>query len=403
MARVGLSSNRKFLRLARALGSRVLARGTLELLWEPCFEVGDPYCGTADDIEAVCDWQGARGALTKALLEAGAPKGAGFIEPYEGHVRDTTEPHYQVHDFFHHCPEYARARRDRELEQTTPKVCECCGGQYFSRLVHSRYCGDRCRQAAHRGVSVTRDTTRDTTRDITRDVTRDIRDTTRDTPPAATSDTGSDEVPVTHVTQPKNPATASNERPRHALSRTVTICHGTPTPTPTPTPFVRTVNVPYVVGSARSESLTRSEPAAPDTEVPGFDDDNQPNRDDNQPSRGKKSRPAPDTSPVVLTFPVRGEPGPEWHLREAQVARWRALYPGLDIVEEARHALAWIEADLTRRKSAGGMPKCLVAWLNRSINSPKTRGPTTLTGSLKTAGNAAALKEFLRGRGHVVD
>ena len=45
MARPGLNSNRKFLRLARALGSRVLARGVLETIWEPCYEIGDAYRG----------------------------------------------------------------------------------------------------------------------------------------------------------------------------------------------------------------------------------------------------------------------------------------------------------------------------------------------------------------------
>ncbi|HUC40265.1 MAG TPA: hypothetical protein VMR92_05485, partial [Gemmatimonadales bacterium] len=75
MARVGLSSNYKFLRLARALGSRVIARGTLELLWEPCYECGDPYVGTAEDIEALLDWTGGPGLLAKALLEAGGTKG----------------------------------------------------------------------------------------------------------------------------------------------------------------------------------------------------------------------------------------------------------------------------------------------------------------------------------------
>jgi hypothetical protein len=208
MARVGLSSNRKFLRLARALGNKALARGVLEVLWEPCFECGDPYIGTATDIEAVCDWQGKPGALTQALLDAGAPKGAGFIEPYEGTVRDSSEPHYQIHDFFHHCPEYARTRRERETEATEPKVCAFDGKTYYSRKHDSLYCSQRCRQAAYE---------------------QRLRNSAIGQKSALTG-----------------------------IDRSLTSPDSTPTPTPTPTPRVQNARGLY---AGSSEALTRSEPA----------------------------------------------------------------------------------------------------------------------------------------------
>ena len=103
----------------------------------------------------------------------------------------------------------------------------------------------------------------------------------------------------------------------------------------------------------------------------------------------------PDASPVALSFPVVGTGGPVWHLRDLQLAHWRELFPDLDLLAEARRALAWIEADPTRRKTAGGMTKFLVSWFNRTVDSTRTRGPT-IVGSLKTAGNKAALEEFVR-------
>ena len=132
MARIGLSNNRKFRHLTAALGSRLTARGALELLWEPCYETGDPYVGTSDDIEATVGWTGARGALTKALLEAGVPKGAGFIEPYEGSVRDATETHYQIHDFFRHCPPHVSSLHKRAIAKES-RLCKVCGGEFFTR------------------------------------------------------------------------------------------------------------------------------------------------------------------------------------------------------------------------------------------------------------------------------
>lgn len=113
MARPGLTGHRKFRRLARALGSQIAARGVLELLWDSCYESGDDYIGAAEDIEHAVGWSGEVGMLTKALAEAGAPLGVGFIERLEG----TGEPVYRVHDLWHHAPDYVAKRRKREIER----------------------------------------------------------------------------------------------------------------------------------------------------------------------------------------------------------------------------------------------------------------------------------------------
>lgn len=93
--------------------------------------------------------------------------------------------------------------------------------------------------------------------------------------------------------------------------------------------------------------------------------------------KGKEQLPAPrsavadsppDLSPVVLTFPCVGKQA-EWPLTQAQVDAWAALYPGTDVLAEARKALAWVQAN--QRKTAGGMPKFLVGWLGRSNDRGK--------------------------------
>lgn len=115
MARPGLTQHRKFRRLARALGSNIVARGVLELLWDGCYESGDEYIGTSDDIEHAIGWTGAPGMVTTALLEAGAPEGYGFIEPATG--PEVSIPAYRIHDLWHHAPDYVSKRRARELER----------------------------------------------------------------------------------------------------------------------------------------------------------------------------------------------------------------------------------------------------------------------------------------------
>jgi len=70
----------------------------------------------------------------------------------------------------------------------------------------------------------------------------------------------------------------------------------------------------------------------------------------------------------LLSFPVVGKGGPDWHLTKAQVGEWAELYPGLNILAEARKALAWVKSNDGHRKTASGMRKFLVNWFSRSVN-----------------------------------
>jgi hypothetical protein len=106
MARPGLTKHIKFKRLSRDLRSRIVARGVLELLWEPCYENGDDYLGTPDDVELTVQWDGEPGVLFKALLSSG------FIEEIQ-----ERKCHYRVHDLFDHAPDYVQKRMKREAER----------------------------------------------------------------------------------------------------------------------------------------------------------------------------------------------------------------------------------------------------------------------------------------------
>ena len=78
-----------------------------------------------------------------------------------------------------------------------------------------------------------------------------------------------------------------------------------------------------------------------------------------------------DTSPPVLVYPCTG-PVASWTLTQAQVDRWRELYPGVDVDRETRKALAYVEAG--RRKTASGMARFLAGWRGRA-NARGGRGP----------------------------
>lgn len=112
MGRPGLTQHRKFLRLARLVGSAPLALGSLELMWEKCYINGEAYLGDVVDVEAASQWPGEPGVLCRALLDAGGEGNPGFIEEVE-----ERPGHYRCHDLFDHAPRYVAKRMAREMER----------------------------------------------------------------------------------------------------------------------------------------------------------------------------------------------------------------------------------------------------------------------------------------------
>jgi hypothetical protein len=82
----------------------------------------------------------------------------------------------------------------------------------------------------------------------------------------------------------------------------------------------------------------------------------------------RASAPSIRSAPMFLEFPVVGTDGPTWKLLEPQVVEWQTLFPTINVRQESRSALAWIQANLGRRKTAKGMAKFLVSWFTRSLD-----------------------------------
>ena len=108
MARVNLSRHWKFRRLARAVGSPVLARGLLEMLWEAAYEAASEYIGGPADIADAAGWTGEPLELVEILVAAG--------------LLDERSPgEYVVHDLWDHAPKYVQLRWTRAHPETPPE------------------------------------------------------------------------------------------------------------------------------------------------------------------------------------------------------------------------------------------------------------------------------------------
>lgn len=124
MGRPGLMLHRKTKRLAQCLDllcpgqGKMLARGSLELVWEPSYETGNPYVGDAVDVESRAEWRGEPGKLCAALADAGGKGHAGFIDEGGSEWWQEGEPGtYRIHDLYDHAPDYVVKRLKRETER----------------------------------------------------------------------------------------------------------------------------------------------------------------------------------------------------------------------------------------------------------------------------------------------
>jgi hypothetical protein len=108
----------------------------------------------------------------------------------------------------------------------------------------------------------------------------------------------------------------------------------------------------------------------------------------------------PASEQVVLAYPVVGKGGPAWNLGQLAIDRWVSLFPGVDVLAECRSALAWVEANRERRKTAGGMTRFLVAWLGRAQNrGPSGGGSSRHAATPASDAMAAIVATGMRSRG----
>ena len=81
-----------------------------------------------------------------------------------------------------------------------------------------------------------------------------------------------------------------------------------------------------------------------------------------------ESTPLRPDEPALMVFPCVGKDAKSWNLTEPFLAIQRQAFPDLDVMRESRKALAWVVANSSKRKTAGGMPKFLNHWFEHAQN-----------------------------------
>jgi hypothetical protein len=72
-----------------------------------------------------------------------------------------------------------------------------------------------------------------------------------------------------------------------------------------------------------------------------------------------------------MEFPLKG--GGAWIMPEELVRDLARAYPTLDLLQEATRLKGWLKVNSGKRKTARGMPRCVLAWMSQEIHWPQGR------------------------------
>ena len=90
--------------------------------------------------------------------------------------------------------------------------------------------------------------------------------------------------------------------------------------------------------------------------------------------RPRPENPNPENSnPEILTAPLAD--GTRWEISRGQIDLLTKSFPGSDVRGQILHAVAWLEANPKKRKTAKGMPRFLTSWLLRTVSRPAKAPP----------------------------
>ena len=78
----------------------------------------------------------------------------------------------------------------------------------------------------------------------------------------------------------------------------------------------------------------------------------------------RKAAPAVSNGLTMLMLPLND--GTSHHVTDVDVGRYVELYPGIDVHQQLRNMLGWLESKPSRRKTSRGIKAFITSWLSRA-------------------------------------
>lgn len=94
---------------------------------------------------------------------------------------------------------------------------------------------------------------------------------------------------------------------------------------------------------------------------------------------------AASTPPPVISLPLND--GTEYPVSQEQCQKWAGLYPAVDVIQQLRNMVGWLDSNPSRRKTKAGISRFITGWLSReqdrgkqgkSMPGPASRAKTWL-------------------------
>ena len=83
---------------------------------------------------------------------------------------------------------------------------------------------------------------------------------------------------------------------------------------------------------------------------------------------------AADAASVPPAYALPLNDGSSFPVYETDIAHWGELYPAVDIRQEVRNMIGWLESNPTRKKTKRGVGSFITSWLSREQDKGGARG-----------------------------
>lgn len=128
-----------------------------------------------------------------------------------------------------------------------------------------------------------------------------------------------------------------------------------------------------------------------ETKIPDKDKDKDKEEDkekDNDSISSCAESGKPSSAPAVIDLPLND--GSKRGITQEEVDHWKALYPAVDVMQELRKMVGWLEANPSRRKTKRGVGQFVTSWLSKA----QDRGGSSGTGYVQKPTKTVVAQQY---------
>ena len=126
------------------------------------------------------------------------------------------------------------------------------------------------------------------------------------------------------------------------------------------------LNYPVECGNKVESKVENFHPEIRDKEIRDKEIESKSNNNTTSGAPTEVGTPQQQEKPPIFTLPCIG--GGEFPLTQEDVDKWSELYPAVDVPQEIRAMIGWLDANPSRRKTVSGAKRFANNWLSKAQN-----------------------------------